>query len=134
MKTLLALVLLAASVWCQPESGWSDYRYAHRLSLEAEGYTLFGWNHTDRTLIKITGRQSGKVWLNYVVVSTDHYTLESDIYDCKHRTSVATDQYESWGGNPEKHYVMDGVFVKIPPGGPTGVIDLQTAIFNSVCK
>jgi hypothetical protein len=118
---------------------WSDYRYEHRLGFEAEGYTLFGWNHETRTLVKITNKSKRIVTLNYVEVHPDHYTIEVMKIDCKKKTSISTDQYESWNGGPEKHYLVDGGWEPIPTFVGVGEFgqtqtDLHYSLYKDVCK
>ena len=133
--------LLASIVFCGTENNpyWSDYRYEHRLGFEAEGYRLFGWNHTTRSLVKVISRDKKIVTLNYVDVYPDHYVIEVMKFDCKQKVSISTDQYESWNGGPEKHYVVDGGWEEISTVTGVGEFggvqtSLHYSIFKSVCK
>ena len=117
----------------------SEYRYAHRLSFEAEGYSLYSFNHEARSLVKITERLNKVVSFNYVEVYADHYVIEAMKIDCKNKTSISTDQYESWNDGPEKHYAVDGGWE--PINTSTGVgdfgsvrTDLHYSLYKSVCK
>lgn len=144
MKTILALLtLLAVSTTFSKEQAenpyWSDYRYEHRLGFEAEGYQLFGWNHETRTLVKVTSKIKKIVTLNYVEVHPDHYTIEVMKFDCKKKTSISTDQYESWNGGPEKHYVVYGGWEAISTVTGIGEFgeaqtDLHYSLYKDVCK
>ena len=142
MKKLIALLVLAVGIASASEHEgnpyWSDYRYEHRQGFEAEGYTLFGWNHETRTLVKVTGKAKRVVSLNYVEVHSDHYVIEAMKIDCKKKTSISTDQYESWNGGPEKHYVVDGgwepisTVVGVGEFGSTQT-DLHYSLYKHVC-
>lgn len=137
MKHMLATLVLLVTGYASCYG--HEYRYAHRLSFEAEGYSLYGFNHESRSLVKTTGRIGKVVSLNYVEVYADHYVIEAMKIDCKNKTSISTDQYESWNDGPEKHYVVDGGWE--PINTSTGVgdfgsvrTDIHYSLYESVCK
>lgn len=143
MKSILLFVLLLCAACFSAENDgnpyWSDYRYEHRLGFEAEGYHLFSWNHTVRTLVKTTSKSKKIVSLNYVEVHPDHYVIEAMKIDCVKKVSISTDQWESWNGGPEKHYVVDGGWEPIPTAVGVGEFgstqtDMHYSIYKDVCK
>ena len=140
MKKIAAIIVLfVTGLFAQENPYWSEYRYDHRLGFEAEGYTFFGWNHETRTLYKVTSKVKKIVSLNYVEVHSDHYLIEAMKIDCKNKTSISTDQYESWNGGPEKHYLVGGGWEKIPTNVGIGEFgskqtDLHFELYHAVCR
>lgn len=139
MKKIATLIaLLGAGLFAQENPYWSEYRYSHRQGFEAEGYKFFGWNHETRTLYKITSKVKKIVSLNYVEVYSDHYVIEMMKIDCKNKTSISTDQYESWNGGQEKHYLVDGGWESISTSVGIGEFgskqtDLHFELYRAVC-
>lgn len=134
-KFILSLIALFASyTYCgNDQAYWSDYRYEHMLGFEAEGYEMFGFNHAARSLTKITGKNQHVVSINYVVVFDDHYLIEQIKINCKEKTSISTDQYESWRGGPEKHYVVEGGWETIPMITIGGKTDIHYYMYKEAC-
>lgn len=141
-KSILSLLACVSISFAEDNSQipyWSEYIYAHRLGFEAEGYTLFGWNHHSRTLVKITNKKNNIVDLNYVVVESDKYVIEKMKFDCKKKLSISTDQYESINGGEEKHYIVEGGWEKISIDVGVGEFggvetDLHYSLYKQVCR
>ena len=123
MKWILMSVCIFASV-----TVCGDYKHETVNTFERSGYTQFGFNHEIRSLLKEVSRNNNVVKAAYVQIYTDHYLSESESINCSSRMIEASDQYESWNGEPEKHYVVGDGWSRIVPG------TIQAFMFRELCN
>lgn len=123
MKTIIiALGLITQLAVAQ------DYRRETRKLFTSQGYEHYAFNHEEWDLIKVDNTNNNIINISYMVISDNKYIIEKNVINCKDRTTMATDQYESINGSQEKHYTIAGVFEKATLGS------IQQYWIKQLCK
>ena len=121
-KISIMLALLATQTFAIEQ-----YRRDVREAFQKRGYLMAAFNEESWIMFSKENTKSKIVNFKIVEIFDDHYLVEYGKADCRHRLTSASDQYESWNGGDEKHYIVDS------PMEPFKYATLQAYEYEFAC-